>query len=130
MSETTSDTKIAIVTGAATGIGRAIAVALHREGYVVAAIGRRRDSLEATRKDGLQPYACDIGDEKQVNDTAAPVLSDLGRIDVLINNAGIIRVGMLEDMAVDSIDDQLQINLAGTIYMTKACAPALRETSG
>ena len=130
MGETTSDTKVAIVTGAATRIGRAIARALHRDGYVFAAIGRRRESLEETRKDGLRPYACDIGDEQRVNDTAAQVLSDLGRIDVLINNAGIIRVGMLEDMAVGSIDEQLQINLAGTIYMTKACAPALRKTSG
>ena len=130
MSDTTSDMKVAIVTGAATGIGRAIGKALTRDGYVVAAIGRRRESLEGTRKDGFQPYACDIGDEKQVIDTVAQVLSDLGRIDVLINNAGIIRVGMLEDMALESIDDQLQINLAGTIYMTKACAPALRETAG
>lgn len=130
MSDTTSDTKVAIVTGAATGIGRAIGQALNRDGYAIAAIGRRRESLEETKKIGFHPYICDIGDEKQVNDTIAQVLSDLGRIDVLINNAGIIRVGMLEDMAVESIDDQLQINLAGTIYMTKACAPALRETAG
>ena len=85
---------------------------------MVAAIGRRRKILEETTKDSLRPYACDIGDEKQVNNTAARVFSDLGRIDVLTNNAGIIRVGMLEDMAVGSIDGQLQINLAGTIYMT------------
>ena len=105
MSDTTSNAKVAIVTGAATGIGRAIGKALHRDGYVVAAIGRRRESLEETKKDGFHPYVCDIGDVKQVNDTVAQVLSELGRIDVLINNAGIIRVGMLEDMALESIDD-------------------------
>ena len=130
MSEKASDKKVAIVTGAATGIGRAIGLALNRDGYVVAAIGRRRERLQETEKDGFYAYVCDIGDAKQVDEIVAQVLSDHGRIDVLINNAGIVRVGMLEDMAVDSIDDQLQINLAGTIYMTKACAPALRKTAG
>jgi len=130
MSEKLSDQKVAVITGGAAGIGRAIGAALHRDRYAVAVLGRNRERLEETRKDGFRPYVCDVGDENQVAETVAKIHSDFGRVDVLVNNAGIIHVGMLEDMPVGSIDDQLQINIAGVIYMTKACAPLLRETAG
>ena len=104
MSDKTSDRKVAIVTGAATGIGRAIGKALDRDGYKVAAVGRRRERLEETERDGFRAYVCDIGEVEQVEDAVSRIASDLGRIDVLINNAGIIHVGMLEEMEVSSID--------------------------
>ena len=128
MTANASTTKVALITGGGTGIGRAIARALHRKEYGVAILGRRREKLDSP--EGFHAYACDIADSAAVGETVAKLLSELGRIDVLVNNAGVIRNGNLEDTTEEEIEYQVQVNVMGTIRMTKACLPSLKESKG
>jgi len=86
--------RVAIVTGASQGIGRAIAVELARVGADVVACSRRKDALESVadlvRAEGRRALAveCDVGDARQVDGAVAQTLDEFGRIDILVNNAG------------------------------------------
>ena len=128
MTASASTTKVALITGGGTGIGRAIASALHRDDHTVAILGRRPERLESL--EGFHAYACDISDWAAVRETVAKLLSDLGRLDVLVNNAGVIRNGSLEDTTEEDIEYQVNVNVLGTINMTKACLPSLKACKG
>ncbi len=128
MTASESTSRVALITGGGTGIGRAIAKALHRDEYRVAILGRRRERLESP--EGFHAYACDISDSAAIGETVAKLISDLGRIDVLVNNAGVIRNGTLEDTTEEAIEYQVRVNILGTINMTKACLPALKASKG
>jgi NAD(P)-dependent dehydrogenase (short-subunit alcohol dehydrogenase family) len=132
-----SDLKVAVVTGAGSGIGRAVSFALARAGYHVALAGRRADKLEETRTlggelaDQLHPIVTDVSDEASVNALYAEIARRWGRLDVLFNNAG--RGGPpvpIEDLPVDVWKDIVNINLTGmflcaqgAIRMMKAQTP-------
>ena len=97
--------KVALVTGAGTGIGKAVALALMREGYAVALAGRRRDKLEETAHEGIAIGAAslvvltDVSDPAAVKALFAKTREAFGRLDVLFNNAGIGAPAMpLEDL--------------------------------
>ena len=128
MTASASTTKVALITGGGTGIGRAIASALHRDDHTVAILGRRPERLESS--EGFHAYACDISDSAAVRETVAKLLSDLGRLDVLVNNAGVIRNGSLEDTTEEDVEYQVNVNVLGTINMTKACLPSLKACKG
>ncbi len=115
-----SDLKVAVVTGAGSGIGRAVSLALAAAGYQVALAGRRADKLEETKSmggalsDRLRPIATDVSDEVSVNALYAEITRRWGRLDVLFNNAG--RGGPpvpIEDLPVDVWKDIVNINLTG-----------------
>jgi NAD(P)-dependent dehydrogenase (short-subunit alcohol dehydrogenase family) len=115
-----SELKVAVITGAGSGIGRAVAIHLARAGYQVALAGRRVDALEETKKEGgdvaanLHPIVTDVSDESSVNALFAEVVRRWGRLDVLFNNAG--RGGPpvpIEDLPVDIWKDIVNINLTG-----------------
>ena len=120
--------QVAIVTGGARGIGREIALALAREGADVALFDVNPDQLAATaaelaalgrRAEGI---IVDVTDGKQVDEGVAKVLDKLGRIDILINNAGITKDGLLIRMDDAQWDRVLNINLKGTFLCTRAVA--------
>ena len=94
----------------------------------MAILGRRPERLESS--EGFHAYACDISDSAAVRETVAKLLSDLGRLDVLVNNAGVIRNGSLEDTTEEDIEYQVNVNVLGTINMTKACLPSLKACKG
>src|SRR6185437_13636867 len=97
--------KVALVTGASSGIGRCVAVALAKTGYSVVLAGRRASLLEdAAREGGPQclPMAADVSDESSVQALFARIQSEFGRLDLLFNNAGInVPRTPLEDLSVD-----------------------------
>jgi len=115
-----SPTKIAIVTGAGSGIGRAVALALLNDGYRVALAGRRRDALEQTlgaagsAADRALAVPTDVSDEASVRSLFAKVKDSYGRLDLLFNNAGVGAPGVnLEDLSVEQWKTVVDINLTG-----------------
>ena len=111
--------KTAVVTGASRGIGRAVAAALAGAGARVAGCARNPDA-------GSDLYRCDVGRADDVARFADDVLGRLGPPDVLVNNAGIVARGRLEEMPVETWDAVLDANLKGTFLVTRAFLPAMR----
>ena len=118
--------RVAIVTGAGQGIGRAIAVELAKVVAHVVACGRRRASLEdvagAVRAEGRRglAVACDVGDGRQVDDAVSRTLNEFGRIDLLVNNAGYRIRSPFEDLPRQEWDAMVQTNLTGVFLLSQA----------
>ncbi|HKW86668.1 MAG TPA: 3-oxoacyl-[acyl-carrier-protein] reductase [Nitrospiraceae bacterium] len=129
--------KVAIVTGAAQGIGRAIAETLARDGadIVVADLdpGRSQDTVEAVSKLGRRALnvKVNVAEWNDVKSMTDQVLKDLGKIDILVNNAGVTRDGLLVRMKEEDWNLVLQVNLNGTFHCTKAVLqPMSKQRSG
>lgn len=129
-----SDLKVAVITGAGSGIGRAVAINLASSGYQVALAGRRLDALEETKKEGgaystnLHPIVTDVSDEASVNALFAEVIRRWGRLDVLFNNAG--RGGPpvpIEDLPVEIWKDIVNINLTGMFLCAQAAIRIMKS---
>ncbi|WP_423216319.1 3-oxoacyl-ACP reductase FabG [Streptococcus equinus] len=115
--------KVAIVTGGTRGIGAAISRELHKEGYQVIAIYAGNDACAMALKEelpGLEVHKCDVSDAKAVQKLVNTIFRTYGRIDCLVNNAGIIRDGYFLMMSDEKWHDVLNINLMGLVNMTKA----------
>ena len=129
--------KIAVVTGGAQGIGQAIATTLAQEGadVVVADLNANRceETVSRVKELGRKAMAVsvNVGDWDQVKGMIDRVLSDWERIDVLVNNAGITRDGLLLRMKEEDWQSVLQVNLTGTFYCMKAVLPTMsRQRNG
>ncbi len=129
--------KIAVVTGAAQGIGQAIATTLAQEGadVVVADLDESRcqETVERITQLGRKAIAvsANVGDWDQVKNMVDHVLKEWGRIDILVNNAGITRDGLLMRMKEEDWQAVLQVNLTGTFFCAKAVLPTMsRQRSG
>jgi len=126
--------KVALVTGASSGIGWATAKLLAGHGYFVAAAARRLDRLERLARefpDKVLALQCDVADERQVRAAVHKVLERWGKIDVLVNNAGIMRVAPFLDQPESNDRLQVETNLLGVIYMLRAVLPAMvKQGSG
>ncbi|NQX13404.1 SDR family NAD(P)-dependent oxidoreductase [Microbacteriaceae bacterium VKM Ac-2855] len=122
---------VAIVTGASSGIGHATARALAAEGASVAVIARRKDRLDelVAEIESLGGTALavptDITDRAQAEAAVATVLERFGRLDILINNAGLMLLGHVADTDVAEWERMIAINQFGLLYMTKAALPHL-----
>jgi NAD(P)-dependent dehydrogenase (short-subunit alcohol dehydrogenase family) len=121
-----SPTKIALVTGAGTGIGKAVALALMREGYTAVLAGRRADKLAETAAEGRAigaqslAVATDVSEEASVKALFAKTKETFGRLDVLFNNAGIGAPAMpLEELPLETWRKVLDINLTGMFLCTQ-----------
>lgn len=115
----------AFITGATSGIGRAMAIALGDAGYEVYAVGRSKAALEELRaaRPGITPIAVDVTDREALE----AVVADLA-IDVLVNNAGVMPpLGNFADMAMSDIDATLEVNLSSAIVLTRLVVPRMRE---
>ncbi len=119
---------VALVTGASSGIGEATALALAEEGAAVALLARRRDRLEAlAEKIGERTLVieADVTDEPQARSAVERTVSELGRLDTLVNNAGVMLLGPAVDAPLQEWQRMLEINLAGLLYCTHAAMPHL-----
>jgi NAD(P)-dependent dehydrogenase (short-subunit alcohol dehydrogenase family) len=114
----TNQHKIALVTGAGSGIGRAVSLALHRAGYAVVLAGRRAAELERTREQGgpsMLAVPTDVSHPAQVQALFATVRREFGRLDVLFNNAGTGAPALpMEDLTLDQWNAVVQVNLTGS----------------
>jgi len=128
-----SPAKIAIVTGAGSGIGRAVSVALTGAGYSVVLAGRRRDALVATAAASRGPggtlvVPTDVADPASVENLFAETKSFFGRLDLLFNNAGTgLPPGLLEDLDFDHWQKVLAINVTGTFLCTQAAFRMMKD---
>ncbi|MEY8677196.1 gluconate 5-dehydrogenase [Granulimonas faecalis] len=125
--------KVALVTGAAYGIGFAIASALAQAGAKVAFNCRSREHLEKALEDyraagiDARGYIADVCDEAQVADLVAKVADDLGTIDILVNNAGIIKRIPMEEMTVEDFREVVDVDLTAPFIVAKAVIPGMVE---
>ena len=127
----TSARKVAIVTGGGTGLGRDMANRLARDGFAVAILGRRAHRLEPVKGErDLHPHVCDVADRAQIKATVKAIRDRFGRIDVLVNNAGVMHCQTWDELSDEMIRYHLDVNLIGTINMCLACAPALKRARG
>jgi NADP-dependent 3-hydroxy acid dehydrogenase YdfG len=126
----------ALVTGASSGIGEATAVAFAREGAAVALGARRKDRLESLeeriRNDGGTAIAieADIAEEAQAQSLVEEGAKELGGLDVLVNNAGVMLLGLVEGAETDDWRRMIEVNLLGLLYCTQAALPIMREGGG
>jgi NAD(P)-dependent dehydrogenase (short-subunit alcohol dehydrogenase family) len=119
------------VTGGGTGIGKAIAIKLAADGYQVAIAARRPGPLaEVSKAIGGSAYQCDIREASEIYQLVDTILADFGRLDALVNNAGIAFQKKAEDVTLEEVDRVVQTNLVGTILLSQRCIGPLRETKG
>jgi short-subunit dehydrogenase len=125
--------RIAIVTGASSGIGEGLAREIARLGARVALVARRTDRLEAIAADieraGGSAFAvsCDVGQREQVDAACTEVVARYGRVDLLVNNAGYNTHTLFKDHDVADIERMIRVNLLSVVYWTKAVLPAMRD---
>lgn len=123
--------KIAIVTGAGQGIGTATARKFAQEGATVIICDRRADGLAQVQSECEQAagqaasFTLDVSDRPGVDRVVAEVLTRYGRIDVLVNNAGITQDARFEKMSLEQFDQVIDVNLRGVFHVTQAVLPAM-----
>jgi acetoacetyl-CoA reductase len=122
-------TRVAVVTGGTRGIGEAISLALRDMGVTVAAnyAGNSEKANAFTERTGIRSYRWDVGDFSSCQDGCAQIAHELGPIDIVVNNAGITRDGILMKMSFDDWNEVIRVNLGGCFNMAKACFPGMRE---
>ncbi len=127
--------KVAVVTGAGTGIGKAVAVALLRHGWTVALAGRRREPLEQAIRDAGGDAASalavptDVADPASVQALFTAAKQRFGRVDLLFNNAGISVGGPFEDLTFEQWKSVVDINLTGSFLCAQAAFRQMKEQS-
>lgn len=124
--------KTAVVTGAARGIGREIAERLAGAGASIAMVDVVEDTVvqAASEVTNARGYACDVSSFEQVAAVGERILADFGRVDVLVNNAGITRDKLFLRMSPDDWNQVLAVNLTGAFNFAKALAPAMLKQRG
>jgi len=127
---------VAVVTGASSGIGRAVAFALAGQGAAICLVGRDRPRLEETARQAASTSPrttieqADFESDASVDDLARRLVGNLPRIDVLVHAAGLIRIGALAQSDVQDLDAQYRVNVRAPVRLTQALLPMLRASQG
>jgi NAD(P)-dependent dehydrogenase (short-subunit alcohol dehydrogenase family) len=123
--------RAALVTGGSSGIGLAIAQLLRDEGYDLTLVSRTPEKIEAAAAGlGAAAVVANVADPDDCARAVAEHQQRFGRLDVLVNSAGVGIGGLVEDLDLKKLDRQLDINLRGLFLVTQAAIPLLRETRG
>jgi len=125
--------KVALITGAGRGIGRATAIAFAKEGVHVGLVGRTLTNLQQVAEE-LKQYdvnvsiaAADIADLESITSAVQSIRGELGAIDILVNNAGIAKFGGFMDLTPDEWTNIIDVNVKGVYYTTRAVLPEMME---
>ena len=125
--------RIALITGASQGIGRACAIELAKAGATVALAARSMAKLEAVAAEitasggSARVYALDVSGEESIKSCAKAVLADLGKVEILVNNAGITKDGLALRMKLADFEDVLRTNLTGAFLLTQAVISSMMK---
>ncbi|MBG85582.1 MAG: short-chain dehydrogenase [Verrucomicrobiales bacterium] len=126
--------KNAVVTGAGSGVGQASAIMLAQQGWKVAILGRRAETLEETvqqageHSSNVSPFVCDVGNREQVAATAKSITGKLGDIEVLVNSAGNnFKERYLPDISDENYHQTIDANMNGAFYLAQEFLPGMRE---
>jgi meso-butanediol dehydrogenase/(S,S)-butanediol dehydrogenase/diacetyl reductase len=125
--------KVVIVTGAGSGIGRACAIALAREGAKVALVGRRNDRLEETSREIGEPafvLAADVSQKDEIARVVEQTIGHFGALNVLLNNAGVLHIGTAEQITEEQWDQTFNVNVRGLWLLSRAVLPHMRKAGG
>jgi NADP-dependent 3-hydroxy acid dehydrogenase YdfG len=129
------DGTVALVTGASSGIGQATAVTLAARGAAVALVARRTDRLEelaaSIEKDGGRAltFTADVTDREQAEQAVSTAVEQLGRLDTVINNAGVMLLGPIVDAPLEEWERMVDLNVKGLLYVANASIPHLLEAA-
>jgi meso-butanediol dehydrogenase / (S,S)-butanediol dehydrogenase / diacetyl reductase len=123
---------VALITGAARGIGLATTKLMLGRGWQVAMLDRDSDELASAAEglEGARPFICDVSFAGQVEETFAAILETFGRLDAVVNNAGVAEFGPIEDTNFAAWRRVMETNLDGVFLVSQASIPALKQTRG
>ncbi|HHB0091210.1 TPA: SDR family oxidoreductase [Staphylococcus aureus] len=125
--------KVAVVTGAGSGIGEAIATLLHEEGVKVILAGRNKDKLQNVAnqlaQDSVKVVPTDVTKKEKVDELIKIAQQTFGGLDIVINSAGQMLSSKITDYQVDEWDSMIDVNIKGTLYTTQAALPTMLEQS-
>lgn len=125
--------KIAVVTGAGSGIGEAIAALLHEEGAKVVLAGRNKDKLQNVAnqlaQDSVKVVPTDVTNKEEVDELMKIAQQTFGGLDIVINSAGQMLSSKITDYQVDEWDSMIDVNIKGTLYTAQAALPTMLEQS-
>lgn len=121
------DNKVALVTGASSGIGESAAILLHQAGFKVYGAARRVDKMKSLEAKGISTIALDITNEESIVNCATTIIEKEGSIDVLINNAGYGSYGAIEDVPIEEARRQFDVNIFGLARLTQLVLTEMRK---
>jgi short-subunit dehydrogenase len=121
-----STTKVALVTGASSGIGADAALRLKEAGYTVYGAARRTERMSALHAAGVKVLSLDVTDDDSIHTAVDTIIGQSGRIDVLVNNAGYGSYGSIEDVPMGEARAQIEVNVFGLARLTQLVLPHMR----
>jgi len=124
------DGKVAVVTGATSGIGMATVFRFAEQGARVAAVGRKKEVLAKVQHQNVRTYAVDLTNEQETAAFARRALDDFGGVDILVNAAGIIANGTIENTSLADYDLMMNINVRSVFQLTQLVLPSIIERKG
>ena len=119
--------RVALVTGGSSGIGERTAIRLLEAGFEVYAVARRVDRMQALADTGVQVFSMDLTDDQSMTSGIHRIMTEAGRIDMLVNNAGYGSYGAVEEVPIEEARRQFEVNVFGLARLTQLVTPGMRE---